>query len=271
MRSKVLFLAIVSFWLVMNYLLWRSQWGAHSRIGKSVPVAVVWDKILTSPDSSALDVYDHDKKIGVCHWLADVGGSRAGANRNLSADDALEGMVEEVTGYSLTFEGNVFLPPSNHLRFEANMNLSTNRAWRDLHARVSLRPAVWEVSAGAASGKLRLKVDSDGVKWEKTIRLDDLRHPETLLEDLGPGYAAGLLGMSGLPLSQDSVSRAPADLPWQAHEDWMRFGHTTARVYRLETDFLGRHILLFISRAGEVLWAEFPNKLTFRNEAFEHF
>ncbi|MGO8696490.1 MAG: hypothetical protein ACLQVY_02040 [Limisphaerales bacterium] len=271
MRAKALLLAIVSFWLVMNYLLWRSQWGPHSRIGNSVPVEVVWDKILTAPDSSALDVYDHEKKIGVCHWLADVGGLSGGASRNLSPDFSPEGMVEEVTGYSLTFEGNVLLPQSNHLRFESSMNLTTNRSWKDLHARVSLRPAVWDVRAGAASGKLTLKVDTGGGTWQKTIRLDDLRHPETLLEDLGPGYALGLLAGSGLPLSQDSVSRAAAGMHWQAHEDWMRFGHTEARVYRVETDFLGQHIYLFISRVGEVLWAEFPNKLTFRNEAFEHF
>jgi hypothetical protein len=270
MRSKALLLGIVSFWLVMNYFLWRSQWGPHSRIGNAVPLEVVWDKILTAPDSSALDVYDHERKIGVCHWLADVGGSPGGANRNLSPDYLPEGMVEEVTGYSLTFEGNVILPQSNHLRFEANMDLSTNRAWKNLHVRASLRPTVWEVWAGAASGKLTLKVDDSGGSLQKTIRLDDLRHPEKLLEDLGPGYALGLLG-SGLPLSQDSVSRAATEMQWQAHEDWMQFGHTRARVYRLETDFLGQHIYLFISRAGEVLWAEFPNKLTFRNEAFEHF
>ena len=66
----------------MNYLLWRSQWGAHSRIGNAVPVEVVWDKILTAPDSSSLDIYDHEKKIGVCHWLAGVGDSPGARTEN---------------------------------------------------------------------------------------------------------------------------------------------------------------------------------------------
>src|SRR5208283_4339849 len=193
MRSKVLFLAIVSFWLVMNYLLWRSQWGPHSGIGNSVPVEVVWDKILTAPDSSALDLFDHEKKIGVCHWLANVGSSSPGLNRNQPADYAPDGMVEEITGYSLTFEGNALLPESNHVRFEASLDLSTNRAWKYLHVRVSLQPTVWD-------------------------------------------------------------ARAAGGTEWQAHEDWMQFGHSKVRVYRLETDFLGQHVHVFISRAGEVLW-----------------
>jgi hypothetical protein len=271
MRSKICFLAIVSFWLVMNYLLWRSQWGPHSRIGNAVPVEVVWDKILTAPDSSALDLYDYEKKIGVCHWLANVGSSPLGLNHNLSQDYSPDGLVEQVTGYSLTFEGNALLPDSNHLRFEASLNLSTNRAWRDFHLRVSLHPTVWDLRAAAAEEKLTLRVSQGGGSWQKTVGFADLCNPEALLGDLGPASALGFLGGSTPALSQESLSRAAAGLEWQAHEDWMQFGHSKVRVYRLETDFLAQHVFVFISRVGEVLWVEFPNKLTLRNEAFSHF
>ena len=264
-------MAIVSFWLVMNYLLWRSQWGAPNRLGSAVPVEMVWDRILTAPDSSALDLYDQEKKIGTCHWLANVGGPPRGVNRNLSTDFVPDGMVEEVTGYSLTFEGNALLPESNHLRFEASLDLSTNRAWKDFHARVSLRPTVWEVRAAAAAGKLTLKVQDDGGSWQKTVSLADLRHPAALLGDLGSGDTLDWLGAAGLPLSPEAVSRVAAKMEWQAHEDWMPVGHSKARVYRLETDLLGQHFSVLISRAGEVLWVELPNKLTLRNEAFSHF
>ncbi len=57
----------------------------------------------------------------------------------------------------------------------------------------------------------------------------------------------------------------------EAHEDWIQFGHSRVRAYRLETQFLGQHIYIFISRVGEILWVEVPNKLTLRNEAFSHF
>ncbi len=80
MRSRIFFAAIAGFWLVMNYLLWRSQSAAHTAIGSEVPPEIVWDKILTAPDNSSLEIYDHDQKIGFCHW---TGGGRRG-NRRLS-------------------------------------------------------------------------------------------------------------------------------------------------------------------------------------------
>jgi hypothetical protein len=123
----------------------------------------------------------------------------------------------------------------------------------------------------AASGKLTLKVGEGSGSWQKTLSLADLRDPGVLLADLEPGNALGLLGLAGLPMSPDFVSHATAGREWRAHEDWMQFGHSKVRVYRLEIDFLGQHVSVFISRVGEVLWAELPNKFTLRNEAFEGF
>jgi hypothetical protein len=57
----------------------------------------------------------------------------------------------------------------------------------------------------------------------------------------------------------------------QAHEDWMQFGHSKARAYRLEMELLGNHIYVFTSRVGEILWVELPGNITLRNDAFEHF
>ena len=52
----------------------------------------------------------------------------------------------------------------------------------------------------------------------------------------------------------------------------MQFGHSNVRVYRLETERSSdMHLYIFTSRVGEILWVEAPNKLTFRNEAFNHF
>jgi hypothetical protein len=271
MRSKICFLAIVSFWLVMNYLLWRSELSAHSGLGNAVPVAVVWDKILTAPDSSTLELDDHDKKIGVCHWLANVGDSPRGSNRNLSDDYSPFGMVEHVTGYTLTFEGNATLPDSNRIRFDATLNLSSNRDWQNFHVRASLRPTVWDVRAAAAAKTLTLKVDEGGAVWQKTMSFAELRNPEALLGDLGPGFALGWLAGAGQSLPQDSVAQAAAGVEWQAHEDWMQFGHSKVRVYRVETVFLAQRVVLFISRAGEILEADLPDKLTLRNDAFSHF
>jgi hypothetical protein len=272
MRSRIFFLSIVAFWLAMNYLLWRSQWGAHSAIGSAVPAEVVWDKILTAPDPSSLNIYDHDKKVGMCHWIATVGNSPLASNKILDDDYAPDGQEEQVTGYSLTFEGNATVSRSNQIRFEASLNLSTNRAWQDFHLRVSERPRVWEIRAAAAAEKLFLKVDDKNEHWQKTLNFADLRDPDALWADVGGAPVLALLaGAAGLAPSKESLSRLTGAVEWEAHEDWMQFGHSKARAYRLETVFLGRHIYLFTSRVGEILWVEFPGKITFRNDAFEHF
>jgi hypothetical protein len=255
----------------MNYLLWRSQWDTQSRIGSAVPVEVVWERILTAPDSSSLDIYDHDKKVGICHWIANVGNSPLASNKILEDDYAPDGLAEQVTGYSLTFEGNATLSNSNRIRFEASLNLSTNRTWRDFHLHVSMRPTVWDIRAAAATEKVVLKVEDHGLSWQKTLSFSDLRDPQTLWAGLGGTAALGLLAGTGLTPSKESLSWLAGSMKLQAHEDWMQFGHSKARAYRLETVFLGRHIYLFTSRVGEVLWVIFPEDITLRNEAFEHF
>jgi hypothetical protein len=270
MRSRILFLAILCFWLAMNGLLLRSQWGAHSRIGSAVPPEVVWEKILSAPDTSSLDIYDHSNKVGICHWIATVGNSPLASNKNLADDYAPDGLEEQVTGYSLTLEGAATLSPNQRIRFDASLELGTNRAWKAFHVRVIMRPKVWDIRAVAATEKLVLKGDDGKGHWQQTLKFSDLQDPEALWSDLGATAALSLLAGAGLVPSKESLSHLAGSVEWQAHEDWMPVGHTKARAYRLETELLGRHIYLFTSRVGEILWVEFPNKITLRNEAFEH-
>jgi hypothetical protein len=271
MRSRIFFLAIAAFWLAMNYLLWRSQWGAHSRLGSAVPAEVVWEKILTAPDLSSLDVYDHDKRVGSCHWSATVGNSPLASNKILEDDYAPDGMDQQVTGYTLNFGGNATFSNTNRLGFEASLDLSTNRSWQAFHVRVTARPRIWELRATAATEKLVVKVEDYNGSWQKTLNLSDLSNPNMMWADMGGTAAVSLLAAAGLAPSKESMSLMAASVVWQAHEDWMMFGHTKARVYRLETVMLGRHINVFTSRVGEILRVEFPNQITLRNDAFEHF
>jgi hypothetical protein len=262
MRSRIFFLGIVAFWVVMNVLLWRSQTDAHSRIGNAVPVEVVWEKILTAPDNSSLEIYDHERKIGNCHWLANVGNSPLSENKNISDDYSPETTIAPVTQYTLNFDGNSLLPGSNRVRFDLSLTLSTNHAWRDFHLNVRMRPTSWDVRATAATEKVAIKVDDKGGSWQETLNFSDLRNPESLL---------GGLGGVALPFQLDTITQAASGIQWQAHEDWIQFGHSRARAYRLETEVLGQRYYVFVSRVGEILWVEFPNKITLRNDAFSHF
>jgi hypothetical protein len=274
LRSKLFFAVITIFWVAMNALLWRWQSGAHSKIGNAVPPEVVWNKILTAPDNSSLDIYDHDKKIGFCHWVATAGSATQVLNETLVDDYAPEEAIPQPTGYGLTLDGNTSIFGTNRARFDVHMRLSTNQVWQDFHVTAKMRPYAWDIHAVESAQKIMIKANDDGVIWQKTLSFSDFQHPETLLSELGMPDTLGLTGMAGLTglaFQENSVKQAAATLKWDAHEDWMKFGHSRVRVYRLETQFLGQHLYVFTSQVGEILWVEAPNKLTFRNEAFNHF
>jgi hypothetical protein len=271
MRSRIFFAAIAGFWVVMNFLLWRSQSGAHSQIGSAVPAAIVWDKILTAPDNSSLDIYDHDKKIGLCHWAANVGDAGQALKQSLAEDYEPAGLIPQPSGYALSLEGNSAIFSTNHIRFEMHLRLSTNQTWQDFRFTAKMRPTILDIHAIAAARKIMVKISGGGGAWQKTLQFSDLQHPESLLAEIGGVDALGFAGGANLPLQKDSVTQAAAGIQWDAHEDWMQVGHSKVRVYRLETEFFGQHLYIYTSRVGEILRVEAPDKLTFRNEAFNHF
>jgi hypothetical protein len=262
---------IATFWVVMNVLLWRSQSAAHTEIGSSVPPEIVWDKILTAPDNSSLDIYDHDKKIGFCHWTANVGGSSQALNQALSDDYAPDGLIPQPTGYELTLEGNSAFFVTNRIRFDMELRLSTNQTWQDFHWTAKMHPMSWDVHAIQAAQKVAVKINDDGAIWQRAFKFSEFQHPQALLAEFGGVEGLGWGAAANLLLQNDALPKAALNIHWDAHEDWMQFGHSRVRVYRLETVFFGQHFYVFTSRAGEILWAEAPNKLTFRNEAFSHF
>ncbi len=194
MRSRIFFAVIAGFWLVMNFLLWRSQSGAHSQIGSAIPVEIVWDKILTAPDNSSLDIYDHGKKTGFCQWMVNTGGAAQALNQSLSKDYAPDGLIPQPGGYGLSLEGNTAIFGTNRVRFEMQLRLSTNQTWQDFRFTAKMRPAVWDIHANAAAQKIMVKVNGDGGSWQKTVKFSDFQHPESLLEEFGGTASRALRG-----------------------------------------------------------------------------
>jgi hypothetical protein len=269
MRSRIFFAAIVAFWVTMNFLLWRSQEAAHSQIGSAIPVDIVWDKILTAPDDSSLDIYNHDKKAGFCQWTPATGNAAEALNQSLSEDYAPNGLTPQPSGYGLSANGNVQISGTNRAGFEMQLRLSTNQTWQDLRFTAKLRPTIVDVHAIAAARKILIKVNGEGGAWQRALKFSDFQHPELLLQEFGLGDFLGFAEATGLPLQKD-FAQAASGLQWRAHEDWMQFGHSKVRVYRLETEFLGQHLSIFTSRVGEILWVDAPYQWTLRNEAFSH-
>jgi hypothetical protein len=272
MRSKITFAGLAGFWIVMTILLWRWQSAAHSEIGSAIPVSIVWDKILTAPDNSALDIYDHEKSIGRCEWKATVGNVSQAMQQSLTEEYQPEGLIPEPTGYSLSIvNGFTTLLATNRVTFDMHLLLSTNRTWQDFHLSAKMRPTTWDIHAIAATQKIIIKITGGGVNWQRTLKFSDFDHPESLLHELDADGILGFFENGELPLQKAVITQAIEGLEWQAHEDWMQFGHSRMQVYRLETHFLGMHFYLFTSRVGEILWVEAPDKVTLRNVAFGHF
>src|ERR1039458_4033162 len=71
MIPRVTFLSIAAFWVAMNMLLWRSEYGSRGS-GIPVPVDLVWRKVLTAPDTSSRPVYKDGQKPGFREFSTSV-------------------------------------------------------------------------------------------------------------------------------------------------------------------------------------------------------
>jgi len=262
MRSRLFFLGVTVFWLSMNYLLWRSQTGGHSAFGSALPAEAVWDKILTAPDNSDLDIYDHEVKTGLGHWTAGLADSPLISGKILAAEYRPDGLEQKLTGYTLSFEGTLLYKNSNHVRFQIAFALDTNKVWQDFRFRAAMPPRSWDVHAQAAAEKIALKVSEGGASLDKTWTFAELRDPQALFGEVGGAFALGVLG-----LNQSLPGVARQGIEWEAHEDRIKLGNTTVRAYRLDAFILGQRVEIFVSRVGEILRVDLPRNISLRNQA----
>src|SRR5687767_13357156 len=109
MGTRIWLGLVTAFWVVMGIFLWRSEFGSRGRPGSTVPLDMVWQKILTAPDSSHLEIRHHTNRIGYCHWRPEVGQELA-TGAVISEDEPVEGMVHRLAHYTLDLEGNITLP-----------------------------------------------------------------------------------------------------------------------------------------------------------------
>src|SRR6185436_3405606 len=130
---------VTAFFLTMNVLLWRSEYGARGRLGAPLPSETVWEKVLTSPDNSFLEIRHKGVKIGRAHWAASI--SEAPAASLLNTDEVPpEGMIKTVTGYSLDCDGTVSLEDLTRVRFTCTTRFDTNQAWQEITIKISIKP-----------------------------------------------------------------------------------------------------------------------------------
>ncbi len=273
MGKRLTVALITGFWLVMAVLLCWQEFGGGRPLGSKVPSALVWGKILTAPDQSMLEIRQGTNHIGFCRWRPDIGQEYAtGARMVEEEDEILEDMARQLAYYTLDVDGNLDLPHLGHrARFVLGAKLDTNRLWQDFHARVTVRPDVYEVTASAAQQTVRIHVNAGGDTLDRTLRWADFQNPQKLLLELGgPAFplVLGALGVAVPPSAAGTNLAQSLGIKWDACNGSLLIGHNNVRAYRLTGTVLDRFTATFyVSPVGEILRVELPGKILLLNNA----
>lgn len=265
MWSRLLFCLVTVFFITMNVMLWRSEYGGHNGLGR-IPVETVWNKMLIAPDNSRLDIRHHGKKIGYGTWAPKVGEAFT-VGKRMPEEEPPEGMIQEPSGYTIDFSGSVSFDALTRLRYSFDLKLSTNHLWQELSLHLSIRPSVWEIQASAAAGTVKFVSNDEAGHSEQVFKLSDLQHPQKLFQESGWPLSPALFAALGLPRNPAQATPSALGLKWEARQDWLQIAHERMRVYRLQAQLLDRfQIVLFISLEGEILRVELPDEIVLVND-----
>src|SRR6267378_6901476 len=133
MIARVTFIFIAAFWVTMNLLLWRTEYGSRGG-GTVVPPALVWRKILTAPDASSLTIFQAGQRTGFCEFSTSVEQEMAKLDEDRPPP---EGLVARA-GYQIRLNGNVSVGDfTNRVKFDGRVQFSPHREWRELDLKIS--------------------------------------------------------------------------------------------------------------------------------------
>ncbi len=258
MSSRVSFLLVAAFWITMNVLLWHVEYGSRGS-GITVPADLVWQKILTAPDASSMNIYQDGERSGFCEFSTSVETEMAKLDEDKPPP---EGIVARA-GYSIHLNGNTSLGDfTNRVRFDARVLFSAKRRWRELNLRISSHAASVEIHSLATNQTVHLKIISDSGTIDRDLAFDDLRNPNTMLRAFAADYGGGLLGYLDLPVLPLPSAEVAQNIHWEAHRARLKIGREPVSAYRLETQVLGRPLVIYVSTLGEILRVELPGGIT---------
>jgi hypothetical protein len=262
MRRNLTFFAIAAFWVVMNFLLWRTEYGSLGG-DTPVPFELVWRKILTAPDPSSLSVYEKRERMGYCEFSTSVGQQMAALD---DAQPPPEGLVAKA-GYQVHLAGNVALGDfTNRLKFDGRVQFRNTRDWQELHFKIASRFAAVELNSQASNQLVHVKITNDGAVMERDLAFADLQSPDALLRAFAGNFADALLGMMDLPEFPSAASAQK--IAWDARRTRVKIGTEFVPVYRLTTRALGREVTVDVSTIGEILCVNLPGDFSARVDDF---
>ena len=267
MWSRALTVFTLIFFVVMNILLLRSEFGGRNELRSKIPNELVLKKILTAPDNSFLEIRHHGRKIGTCH-LSPSFGESVTTGKIITEDLPPEGMVEELTSYMLDVNGSIMLEETSRLRFNLEAGFSTNHEWQVFGLRANLRPMSIEIRSTAAEKKVQLRMDDGVERTARSYTFQELQHPDRLFKEFGELFLPDAVRALGLNLKGTGNAAVSLGFKWDAREDKLKVGGAFMRVYRLQTRLLDHFLVtIYVSRIGEILRIELPDEIVLANDA----
>lgn len=254
MIPRLTFLLIAAFWVAMNLLLWRAEYDSRGS-GIRVPAALVWQKILTAPDISSLNVYQDGERTGFCEFSTSVEQEMA----TLDEGDPVPKNINSRAGYQIRFNGNVSLGDyTNRLTFNGQLEFSHQRVWREINLKISSHLTTIEIHSVAAEQNVHLRITSEGETSEQVFDFDDLQNPNVLWQALLGNFGDWAAGLD-LPIAPQMPTLLAGNVHWEAHRDRLVLSGEAVPAYRLETRILDRPIVIYVSTLGEILRVELPD------------
>jgi len=260
---RVLFILIAAFWVAMNALLWRTEYGARGG-GVSVPVDFVCRRILTAPDISSLSVYQDGERSGFCEFSTSVEQEMA----QLDADQPPPSGLAARAGYQIRLNGNVAIGDfTNRVQFDARLRFSPRREWRELNVKFSTRFASVKIYSLATNQTVSVEItpldsSGDNPPFSREFTFAELQDPNTLLHVLAENSGGGFLNGLDLPAGAQTTAMLAGSIRWEASRDRLKVGRESVSAYRLETRVLDWPVVVHVSTLGEILRVDLPGGIT---------
>lgn len=257
MLARLTFLGVLAFWVTMNVLLWRLEFGARGG-DTVVPLQLVWHKILTAPDASSLSVYQKGERMGYCEFSTGVGQQMAIFDEGKPPP---EGFVTH-EGYQLHVAGNVSMGDfTNRIKFDGRIRFDRFRKWEELNWRITSRAVVMEVNSVATNETAQIKMSTQGITLlQRDVTFSELENPGDLVRVLTGNALGDFLGM--LDVGEILPAGELQHIEWDARRTRVKIGSEAVPVYRLETTLLGHPVTIDVSTLGEILRIELPDEVS---------
>jgi hypothetical protein len=278
MKSPWFILAGI-FWLGMNLLLWRSEYGTGVS-GNPLPVETVLSRILETPDPSELEILYQNQRVGNCRWVVTQLGVNdtpeevsPGSEVDLEAAE-MSGLIRDIKAFSLHLDGHLdWKDQPRRIRFMLDLDLTGDREWTAFDGKIGWGDQWFHIQTKREEEEVRFKLEESGNEVDMSLTPSQLKDPGSLITQwsalnplMGALLAPFLSQWSSLQKQVQLSSDTGED--WKAFSNWISIAHSRMRVYRVEAQgVLMKDLSLTVNRAGEILHVTLPQGVELKNDA----